>query len=87
MKKYLPIKVVLYLGTIIFLHSTPIHAEEYKYDDLGRLVEVVKDEFEFTGYDENRERATYIASESEFYKYDIPGNRIQKQTKATRIKK
>ncbi len=74
---------------VVILVSAPlqIHAEEYRYDDLGRLVEVVKDDFEFTGYDENSTRQTYIASESEFYEYDILGNRIQKQIKATRIKK
>ncbi len=87
MKTHSSFQVILYLGSIIFLHGTQAQAETYKYDDLGQLIEVVKDEFEFTGYDENRQRATYIASESEFYEYDLVGNRTQKKTKATRMKK
>ena len=87
MKKHLPFQIVLSLGIITLLHGTQVQAEAYKYDDLGRLIEVIKDDFEFTGYDEHRERATYIASERELYEYDILGNRIQKQTQATRTKK
>lgn len=87
MKKYILIQVILYLGIITFLQGTQVQAEEYKYDDLGRLVEVVKADFEMAEYDENREKVTYIATERELYEYDVLGNRIQKTTTATRIKK
>jgi hypothetical protein len=80
-------KIGLFFMAIVYCHSIQVRAEEYLYDDLGRLVEVVKVTGKKFGYDESGNGAYYNVSESDLFEYDVVGNRLQKQTKATRVKK
>ncbi len=79
--------MVIMMWVWLFLNSNTSFAEEYIYDDLGRLVKVVSDEFKISGRDNQGKRQVYIATEEKIFEYDLSGNRRKKQTRLTRIKK